>query len=403
MTTISIRDHKVRRLSTLVALTASTALALSACSSGDDSDTPASSEAAADVTITEPVAVTYDGGVALLDGESLEPIQQVEMDGFLRVNPAGDDNHVMVSTDNGFSVLDATHASLTDVSFDGSEPGHVVLHGGKTVLYFDGDGRAVSFDPHELAEGEPQNREYTSAEPHHGVAVELADGTMISSVGNEETRSGARAVDADGNEIATSSECPGIHGEAVAADEVVGFGCQDGVLLFKDGEFVKVPGSNPEYAYTGTQAGSEASPILLGDYKVDPDAEREFPTQFALVDTVTEQQRVVPMPEGVSYSFRSLGRGPDGEALILGTDGQLHVIDPATGAFTQSIPVVDEWQEPMDWQDPRPAIFVREATVYVTDPATNSIKSVDIASGEVSPATSLDFTPNEISGTLHEH
>lgn len=166
---------------------------------------------------------------------------------------------------------------------------------------------------------------------------------------------------------------------------------------------VLLPAARPGYATTGTQAGSEASPVLLGDLAVQEDAEFEAPTQFALVDTTTQKQTIVPMPQGVSYSFRSLGRGPDGEALILGTDGKLYVIDPATGQATQTIPVVGAWTEPEDWQAPRPAIFVREGKVYVTDPATTSIKTVDIVSGQVSPATTLDFTPNEISGTLHEH
>lgn len=401
MTTISIKRSRIRHAGTLAALTASAALVLSACSSDDGSEA-ASSSGAAPVSVNEPVAVSYDGGVALLDGQTLQVVRKVPTEGFTRVNPAGDDDHVMVSTDKGFTVLDATHAKLTDVTFPGSKPGHVVRHG-KTVLFTDSTGTAVSFDPHELADGKPRTRKYTSEHPHHGVAVELANGTLVSSMGDEETRPGARAVDANGKEIARSEECPGIHGEAVASGDVVGFGCKDGVLLFKNGAFVKVAGSNPGYAATSTQAGSSASPVLLGNYYVNKDAEFEVPSQFALVDTVSQKQTVVPMPHGVSYSSRSLGRGPNGEALILGTDGKLHVIDPATGRFVKSIDVVGAWQEPEDWQDPRPAIFVRGGQVFVTDPASKSIKRVDIETGEVSPVSTLDFTPNEVSGTVHEH
>jgi len=308
MRTVSTKDVQGSCRRALIAICSASVLTLSACSAGEDTASPSASEDAG-VAVVQPIAITYDGGIALLNGETLELASKVERRGFLRVNPAGDDSHVMVSDEAGFSVLNASQAKLTDISFPGAKPGHVVLHGGKTVLFVDSTGDALSFDPNELAEGKPKVRTYESDSPHHGVAVELADGTIVASVGDEENRSGARAVNAEGKEIARSNECPGIHGEAVAADEIVGFGCHDGVLLFKDGAFVKVPAAD-EYGATATQVGSEASPVLLGDYKTDPDAEREFPTQFALVDTASQKQSIVQMPGRASYSFRSLGRGP---------------------------------------------------------------------------------------------
>ncbi|SOR77458.1 hypothetical protein SCNRRL3882_0930 [Streptomyces chartreusis NRRL 3882] len=108
------------------------------------------------------------------------------------------------------------------------------------------------------------------------------------------------------------------------------------------------------------------SPILLGDYKTDPEAELERPTRISLIDTETAKLRLVDL--GTSYSFRSLGRGPRGEALVLGTNGTLHVIDPETGKVDMKIPVVGEWQEPLDWQQPRPTLFVRDHTAYVSEP-----------------------------------
>ncbi|WP_412475150.1 zinc metallochaperone AztD [Gordonia sp. LUNF6] len=392
----------VRHSRVVLTLAAAAALTMTACSSADDES--ASSSTPPDGTeVAEPIAVTYDGGIALLDGTSLDVVSKVPMDGFTRVNPAGDDDHLIVSDEKGFTVMDASHAELTDLVYPGEKPGHVVLHGGKTVLFTDSTGSALSFDPHELSDGAPTTREYTSASPHHGVAVELTDGTIVASVGDEENRRGARAVDAQGRQIAHSDQCPGVHGEAVASGEVVGLGCKDGVLLFKNAAFVKVPSVDPEYGATSTQVGSDASPVLVGDYKTDPDAEREFPTQFALIDTAAQKQRLVQMPGGASYSFRSLGRGPGGEALILGTDGHLHVFDVVSGANVKSIPVVGKWQEPMDWQEPRPSLFVRDDTAYVTDPATKTIKRVSLSTGTVSAEASLDVTPNEISGTLHKH
>jgi hypothetical protein len=162
--------------------------------------------------------------------------------------------------------------------------------------------------------------------------------------------------------------------------------------------------SADEYGRTGTLKGHADSPIALGDYKVDPDAELERPESFILLDTVSNQSRVVPLPQGVSYSWRSLGRGAHAEALILGTDGKLHVIDPVSAQIVRSIDVVQPWTEPDDWQQPRPALFTRGHDIYVTDPAADEIHLVDIESGEVTQTATLPNTPNEVSGTAgHEH
>ena len=383
------------------------AAALAACSSGaDNPDGTAeqkTSSAARSAPIPEPLAVTYDGGLLVLDGETLEVAQDIPLEGFLRVNPAGDEGHVLVTTAEGWRVLDAAGGRLTDDTFAGVEAGHVTPHGENTVLFADGSGEITAFDPHALEGGGiPETRNWKTAEPHHGVAVILADGTRVQTHGNPDTRSGAAAFDGD-REITRSEECPGVHGETVAADEVVVLGCQDGVLKFSDGRFTKISSPTP-YGRTGTTKGHDDSPVVLGDLKTDPDAELERPEQFVLIDTATDQMRVVRLPQGVSYSFRSLARGPQSEALILGTDGNLYVFDPVTGDLVRSVKVAESWTEPDDWQDPRPAVFAREDAVYVSDPATKQVHLVDVAAGTVTDSVTLGHTPNELSGAVgHRH
>jgi hypothetical protein len=146
----------------------------------------------------------------------------------------------------------------------------------------------------------------------------------------------------------------------------------------------------------GNQAGTPESPVVLGDYKVDRDAILERPTRVSLVNTETAALRLVEL--GTSYSFRSLGRGPSGEALVLGTDGSLRIIDPLTGSITSTIPVVAAWEESETWQDPRPALFVQGATAYVTEPSSSAIHAVDLASGKVAKSADLRHVPNELTG-----
>ena len=367
-----------------------------ATTSGTSTGEPSAADAA-EVAAAQPrLVVTHDGGLTVVDATTLEVVEEIPLEGFTRVNPAGDGRHVLVTTGGGFEVLDvgawaeghgdhdhyyAGDPVMTGTTFAAEEPGHVVAHAGRTVLFDDGTGEVTAFDAAAVAEGGGADLR------------ELADGTLVVSEGTEDARTGIRVLDAEGEEIAASDECPGVHGEAVAADEVVVIGCEDGALVHRDGAISKVVAPDP-YGRIGNQAGSEASPVVLGDYKVDPDAELERPTRVSLIDTATSQLRLVDLP--ASYSFRSLARGDAGEALVLGTDGALHVIDPVTGALTRSVPVIDAWEEPEDWQAPRPALVVHEGSAYVTDPSTESVHAVDVATGEVFASGDLGVAANEV-------
>ncbi|GAA4661867.1 zinc metallochaperone AztD [Streptomyces chumphonensis] len=387
---------------TATALTLAVATALTACG-GDGSSSEPRPEATPDAkaTVEDPLVATFDGGLFILEGETLELADTIDMPGFNRINPAGDDHHLFVSTDSGFRVLNAAEKRLTDIAYEGAEPGHVVRHAGRTVLFTDGTGEVNVLDPAALAEGEkPDGRSYTSAEPHHGVAVELENGELLSTVGTEEKRTGMLVLDAENKEIGRSEDCPGVHGEAAAQGEAIAVGCEDGVLVYKDGEFTKID-SPDVYGRIGNQAGSDASPVLLGDYKSDPDAELERPTRVSLIDTETAELRLVEL--GTSYSFRSLGRGPHGEALVLGTNGALHVIDPETGTVEKEIPVVDAWREPLDWQEARPTLFVRDHTAYVSEPGERAVHAVDLESGEKTASVTLPQPTNELSGVVGGH
>lgn len=355
------------------------------------------------------LVTTYDGGIMTLDATTLEVIDDTKLPGFNRLSPVGDDRHLMVSVAEGFRLFDSgvwtqphgdhTHSYaadpvLTDTVFDTELPGHVVSHGGSTVLFGDGDGKIQTFDTDDFAD-DPKPEVTEADEAHHGVAVRLADGATLLTVGAEDERSGAKVVDKDGKEIARSEDCPGVHGEAAAEDETIALGCEDGILLYKDGKFDKIDAPD-DYGRIGNQAGSDDSRYVLGDYKVDKDAELERPEKVSVTDSKDGTLSLVDL--GASYSFRSLGRGPDGEGIVLSTDGTLKIIDPATAEVTEEYPVIDEWKEPVEWQKARPTLFVQGEVAYVSDPAKSEIHIVDLDDGEVMASEQLPHATNELTG-----
>ena len=226
-------------------------------------DTAAASAAATPAR----VAVSYEGGIVVLDGETLEVVDDLDSEEFTRLNPAGDGRHVMVTVADGFQLLDTgagterRRRELTDTVFDAELPGHVVTHAGRTVLYADGTSDTTIFETADLAaaEGEaPATETVPGTEAHHGVSIVLEDGTFLTTVGDEDTRTGAVAQDADGDVVAENDQCPGIHGEGTAADEVVVFGCEDGALLYADGAFQKLDA--PDQPTAGWATPTSARP-----------------------------------------------------------------------------------------------------------------------------------------------
>jgi DNA-binding beta-propeller fold protein YncE len=394
------------------AIIAASALLLSACASAEDA--PASSSSSPTETgdagaATPRVSLTYDGGLLVLDGTTLDLEADLPLAGFNRVNTAGDGRHVLVTTADGFRVLDtgtwtADGASetaepvLTDLVFDAPAAGHVVKHGDKTILYADGTGDTTIYETAALLENPdalPETEVIPAEAAHHGVSIELEDGTLLTTVGTSESRTGIRVLNADREEIARNADCPSVHGEGAAADEVAVFGCSNGVLVYDDGEITKITAPDA-YGRVGNAYVTETSTIMVGDYNSNPDSEGSLLSEILLVDTVAKTAEVIDLPDGIQYTWRDVARTADDGALILGTDGALHVMDPETGELTDSYPVISAWEGPAEWQEAHPALTVVGDTAYVTEPATNSVFAVDVATGKVTATAELPGTPNEI-------
>jgi len=387
-----------RRTAAAIASLAALAAIASGCaagtsSSGADSSSPAGAG--------ERLTVSLAGSVVVLDAATLDPVAEFDSEEFTRVNPVGDGRNVLVTTSAGFQVLDAVEPELTDTVFAADAAGHVVRHGGRTVLFADGTGTTTVFPTDALIDSDgalPETTTRDAEEPHHGVSIVLDDGTLVTTVGDDTSRSGAVALaphDDHYHEHASSDQCPGIHGEGTALGEAVVFGCENGALLYSGGEFTKLDAPD-EFGRMGNAFVSETSPIVVGDYKNDPDAEGYELHSVALIDTANASYRVQEL-DGIAFTWRGVVRGPNDDAYILGTDGAIHVLDPITGDVTAEYPVIDAWEGPADWQDEHPAMITDGTTAYVADVANSRIVSVDLATGDViAEGAELSGEPGEM-------
>ncbi|APT90872.1 hypothetical protein CSPHI_07250 [Corynebacterium sphenisci DSM 44792] len=357
------------------------------------------------------VAITHEGGVLVLDGgEEPKVLADLPAEGYLRLNAAGDGRHAFVTDAAGFRALDlgsysrahgdhfhhhAGEPSFTGFTVPAEEPGHVV--GGPTrAVLFDDAGQVTEVRLAGMAV-----TEQFRLPAHHGIAVrEDRDRYLTTLSDGAGERIGVALRDGAGEELERHEDCPGAHGAAEAAGGAVVVGCADGALVHRDGTVAKAaaPGG---YGRIGTEIGVPDSPLVLADYRDDEAAARadrpQRPTRVAVVDTRDASLRLVDL--GTSYSFRSLAMTEAGIGVVLGTDGALHLVDPAAGAVTGTIEVIGGWTEPEEWQRPRPALAVAGDRAYVTDPAARALHIVDLAAGEVTATVDLPGTPDEILAT----
>lgn len=414
MTTTLITDAPHRRpsrrhLTTAAGITV-LALALSACGdSGSTATDPTPSPTPSATETEEPtpapaeetdsplprLVVAHDGSVSVIDTATLSVLATFDTEGRAYPAVASDDRHVYLAQyDNGnvltldagsYASVHGDHAhyyvrepALRDITIEAVKPSHVVAHGDRTAVFDDGTGTVSVFrDAGLLAGGlDTQTIEGT---PHHGVAVPIDDDELLISTSSDGEGADAIArVNESGDVIDNSPTCAGLHGEATT-DDSVAFGCIGSVLVYHDGDFhsIDLPAADGRVS---TLSGSHLSDVLLGNYGE---------TEVVLVDVEDESVQVVDL--GVAYT--SFARGAHGEALVLGVDGAIHIINPTNGEITASVPAIDAFTIDSDWTQPRPAFVVLEHIAYVTDPTGNRVVAIDLDEGAVIGEIALDSAP----------
>ncbi|MEK0127519.1 hypothetical protein [Corynebacterium marquesiae] len=342
------------------------------------------------------IVISHADGLSAYDAKTGKVIGEDKMNAFLRLNDAGDNRHVMVTKGDSFLTYDTgritkghgdhnhyytAEPSLGDAPIKAPHAGHVVHHDGFTALFSDGDGVARIYKTEDMGKdgAQPVNTVDTGA-AHHGVAVPLKDGSVVITKGTEDERHTIQHLDKEGKVLTETTKCPGVHGEAAAGNGNIFFGCEDGPVVFDGTKFHKVDASayagTGGYQRSGNAAGSEESDVILADNKTDKDAELERPTSVALVDTKDFSAKKVELD--ASYWFRSLARGPLGEALVLTTDGKLNIIDPDSGEITSQIDAISRWKENKEWQQPGPILQAADGYAFITDAQKKQLVVIDL-------------------------
>lgn len=305
------------------------------------------------------------------------------IDGGSWTSPHGDHDHHW-----------AGDPGVTDWGAAAAEPTHVVLHDDLLTLFNDGDGSVVVVDTHHLGDADAVVGTWETGVAHHGVAIALEDhGALVVSITGDDPDDtlpiGVAVLDLDtGEEIDRFENCPGLHGEA-ATDDVVAFGCRDGVLLVEPhgdhwhSHKVERPAGVDGETRTGTLRAGHGLDHMIGNLGSDA---------LVRIDLGTETATMIDLP-GTAAAW-ALDAASD-TVLVLTVDGGLHQIDATSGEVVASIELTDAIELPEGHGGPpRPSILVAGTRAYVTDPADEQVIEVAIGAELRSARTfTVGFAP----------
>jgi len=398
-----MRLHLTRTLTTLLAV----ALTTAACAGSDPEPTASTEPSDRESTaVAQPrLVVASDDGVEVVAGSDLASLGRFDLAGRPKLQVSGDDRHVFaLQSDAGkVGVVDAgtwsvthgdhshsyvTEPSLLRTAFDAGTSYHAVSDDERSVVWFDDDASFEAFDWKGLEDDSVEIQRVQTGAAHHGVAAPLSDGGFLASYAEGEEAAGVLVLDAEGRETGRIGGCEGLHGEAHAGKDAYAFGCADGVLVVEDGEGTSIA-SPLDGAGTSTLVGAHDSDLLVGNLRSETD--KSAGQRVALYDL--EAKRATSVDLGVEYS--NFVRD-DGQTVVLGTDGALHVIDEASGTVADTFAVVDPWELTEEYTDPKPQVAVGGGFAWVTDPRDSSVAIFELGTGKERTRSTLRDVPTSL-------
>ncbi|WP_061962499.1 hypothetical protein [Demequina flava] len=352
------------------------------------------------------LTVAHEGGVSVLElaGDTLEPVGEVAVDGHFRANAGADGRYVYLANSEAGTVqiVDAgayaephgehyhyyvTEPALLDDALTGANPVHVVGHAGQVAVFYDDSGAVDIIDEASVATGTMAVSQQSADFPHHGVAVPLEGGLVLTEAAEGESLpASVRQTDSAGESVALYEDiCPGLHGETMV-DEVVYFGCTTGVATVntsdKSSGFITYPADAAE-GRIGTFYGTED--VLAAPWDEDT---------IVLLDTAHESFTFVD----VEGTIGTVARGAHDEVLVLTTDGMLAVLDES-GEELAHISAIGEFELPEGHGGVRPAIAVLDETIVISDPNASTLELVDGDEWALLSTVGLDAAPTALVAT----
>ncbi|MDQ3234971.1 MAG: hypothetical protein M3Q07_24450 [Pseudobdellovibrionaceae bacterium] len=288
---------------------------------------------------------------------------------------------------------------LVDNPLSGNNPIHFVAHDQYVAAFFDNDGEALILDENSLLSIERSQIRIKTAMPHHGAAVPFGDSILVT---RPELLPGATKGTPTGIEVYKTNgeatgqvfgDCFSVHGEA-SLQNVVAFGCDDGVLLVKSSADelsalkLKNPMIDAEKRRVGTLISNENVSFFVANFgagkyaKIDPESQ-----SFEVFDAPLDYAQFIFTKDG-------------GSLLFLGKDGQLAVVDALSGELKHKSPVTAA-ATGVDYGARDAKIAAGKNYVYLTNPATSELIVFSLSAmkevgrfkvaGEPTKLTVLDF------------
>jgi hypothetical protein len=352
-------------------------------------------ETLAEYELEEPAAVHAGGGRRFGYAYERSAGRVRIIDGGVWRLDHGDHAHVSVE-----------EPSLLDFTIEGVAPVHFTFHDGRSAIFFDGaqpngtteeiPASAVVVKESSLA-GLPETFELVADAAHHGVAVPVRGGVLLTSDAppavdeSNPLPSGLELVDLEGTVLQSfPGSCEGLHGEASFALHGVAFACADGILLVERASTTEEWATRTIAYPDGRRAGAlRADPdggVLFAKYADDSassilriDAATELVVELALEDEIASFE-AVPAHEPT--------------LVVLTTEGSLLEIDADAMTVRGSWSVTEPFE--LAYGTPYPGLAVAEEVAYVTSPASGEVVEVDLARGYISRRFHVGGRPSRI-------
>lgn len=250
-----------------------------------------------------------------------------------------DGRYVYVSTSTGVEILDSgvwTWDHVDHFHYYRAEPKEVgTLAGegtatiatgllstaGTTGVFFPASGEAILLENSALSDGTISESLRLEIEPHAGLIAPLGEGAVVTEPDGAGKASGLRAIDAAGQELATT-ECPAASGIITTRVGLV-VGCADGAVI------ATMDGTTPVFEHVPYPAGAAAPSTAFDGRKGRPTV-AGLGTDTGVWLLNTRQRTWDWLPTSTPVLAAAAVDDVGDHVVVVGADGRVQVYDSST-------------------------------------------------------------------------